>query len=122
MAHILIIEDEEAMALSISFVLEDNGHTSANAQDSLSAHKALSANEFDCVICDVWLGSDDGLDFLSKLRSAGIKTPFIIVSGGGPGRSLENVSTRADMLGAVGMLFKPFGDDELMRLVNIAIA
>ncbi|MEE9328652.1 MAG: response regulator [Parvularculaceae bacterium] len=121
MAEILIIEDEAAMAMAISFVLDNAGHTTQTACDAPSAKKILATSKIDCAICDVWLGNDDGLDLFAKLRSDGVTIPFVIVSGGGPGRTLEAVTTRADMLGAIGILFKPFGDDELLDVIDIAL-
>lgn len=71
----------------------------------------------DGAIIDVWLRGEDGLDVAEKLAERRDRLPFAVMSGGGPGRSLERVTARADALGARGILFKPFDDDELMALV-----
>lgn len=118
MMRILIIEDDPAVAESVQFVLERNGYQTAHAENGSMAKKLLQETHFCGAIIDVWLGEEDGLEVLSGLRAAGNTLPVIVMSGGGPGRSLETVSTRADVLDAASMLFKPFTDDELLRAVS----
>ena len=63
-------------------------------------------------ICHGWRVTVKGnLDLFSS-------TPFVVISGGGPGRTLENVTARADAYGAVRILYKPFEDEELLAALN----
>lgn len=121
MAKILIIEDDDAVAGAIEFILEKNGHAPHRARTTLEASEKLATENWPLALIDVWLGEEDGLSFLSAERARGNMMPCIVISGGGPGKTLENVMARADALGASGMLYKPFEDTELMQEVNRAL-
>ena len=53
--NILIIDDELDICKLISGVLEDEGYTTNNAQNSDNAISILNNNHIDLVILDVWL-------------------------------------------------------------------
>ena len=122
MTHILLIEDDKAVADAIIFVLNKEGFTTTHAPNAQKAAAALASETFDCALVDVWLGDDDGLAFLASQRKAGATLPFIVISGGGPGKTLEHVTARADALEAIGVLYKPFTDEELFEAVSIALS
>ncbi|MCI5043359.1 MAG: response regulator [Aquisalinus sp.] len=121
MAKILLIEDDKAVADSLSFVLQRKNHEITHATNTISAKHELGSKSFDCAFIDVWLGEEDGLEFLADNGELFSETPFIVISGGGPGRTLENVTARADAYGAVRMLFKPFEDTELLDALSLAL-
>lgn len=118
MKSILIIEDDATVAEAVSFVLERNGYNTAHVETGTKAAEMLKKEHFCGALVDVWLGEEDGLDVLARLRAAGNTLPVVVMSGGGPGRTLESVSTRADVLDAAAVLFKPFTDEELLEAVN----
>jgi CheY-like chemotaxis protein len=120
MTHILLIEDDPAVAEAIVFVLQGAGHEITHVPDAAKAAEALEKGHYDCALVDVWLGEDDGLAFLASQRERYFKLPFVVISGGGPGKTLEHVTARADALGAVGVLYKPFTDEELFEAVAAA--
>ncbi|MCI5047009.1 MAG: response regulator [Aquisalinus sp.] len=121
MAKILLIEDDTAVADAISFVLRRNNHEITHVSNTLRAKQELALSSFDCAFIDVWLGKEDGLEFLADNSNLFSTTPFIVISGGGPGRTLENVTARADAYGAVRMLYKPFEDSELLDALSQAL-
>ncbi|WP_306249763.1 response regulator [Parvularcula sp. IMCC14364] len=118
MASILLIEDDHTVADAISFVLTRKGHEVSHAHNTRIARQKLETGSFDCAFIDVWLGEEDGLEFLSEHLDLFSSTPFVVISGGGPGRTLENVTARADAYGAVRILYKPFEDEELLAALN----
>lgn len=118
MKSILIIEDDVSVAEAVSFVLERTGFRTTRVETGAAAAALLKTRHFCGALVDVWLGEEDGLDVLARLRAEGNTLPVIVMSGGGPGRTLESVSTRADVLDACAVLFKPFTDEELLDAVN----
>ncbi|MEM9422702.1 MAG: response regulator [Pseudomonadota bacterium] len=118
MATILIVDDDSSVADVVALVLDGEGHRTDTASDATETLKKLSQGGIQGVILDVWLGADDGLALADKLAQLNEPPPFIVMSGGGPGRSLETVTARADALGARAVLYKPFDDDELIAAVN----
>ena len=120
MPKILIVDDDRAVADSVAMVLGDAGYETEAAHDARTAIAAMKARPPDACLFDVWLGGDDGLALAERAASEGL--PLVVMSGGGPGRSLESVTAKADALGASAMLFKPFDDEELTDAVAKALA
>ena len=119
MATILIVDDDAPVAESLALVLEDAGYKTRQVHDAKAALAAIRMAPPDACLFDVWLDGDDGLALAEKAREAGL--PIVVMSGGGPGRSLESVTAKADALGAAAMLFKPFDDEELTQAVERAL-
>ena len=61
MARILIIDDEEAIRLTLAGILQDEGHTTSLADSAEEALTRLAREDFDLLLLDVWLPGMDGL-------------------------------------------------------------
>lgn len=118
MANLVVVDDDAAVADVVALALRSAGHTTSIAYSTTEAAEALQQESIDGVIIDVWLDGDDGLNLAQQVSTRTPPLPFIVMSGGGKGKTLENVTARADALGAVRVLFKPFDDDELLDAVN----
>ena len=116
--NILIIDDEIDICKLISGVLEDEGYSTYNAQNSDNALAVISSNSIDLIILDVWLeGSKlDGIELLQEIHSSSPEIPIIIISGHG------NVDTAvtAIKIGAYDYLEKPFKTERLMHTIKRA--
>ena len=117
--NILIIDDEIDICKLISGVLEDEGYTTNNAQNSDNAISLLNANHIDLVILDVWLeGSKlDGIELLHYIQKENSSVPVIIISGHG---NIDTAVT-AIRIGAYDYLEKPFKTERLMHTIKRAI-
>ena len=114
---ILIVDDDRGVADAVRMVLEEAGYAvRTSAQEAYRACEEMMPR---LCLLDVWLKGEDGLELAAEARRKGL--PLIIMSGGGPGRSLEAVTARADALGASAVLYKPFDDDELLAAVRRAL-
>lgn len=71
-----------------------------------------------CLILDVRLHRQSGLDFQRRLLDAGIAIPVIFLAATADVR----VSVRGMKQGAVDFLLKPFRDDEILSAVDTALA
>ena len=71
-----------------------------------------------CLILDVWLPGQNGLDFQAQLARANVQIPVIFVSG----HADVHVAVRAMKAGAFEFLTKPVRHEELLNAVNAAIA
>ena len=63
-----------------------------------------------------------GIELLGSLREARPGLPVVMMSGGGPGRTLEQATLSADLAGADLFLYKPFGAEELVGAIRSAVA
>jgi len=76
---------------------------------------------FDLMLLDLWLPNMSGLDFLKSLNGGADRLKVITISGGGPGRSLENALTISEIHGAEAALIKPVTSDELLSAISDAL-
>ena len=70
-----------------------------------------------CLILDVRLPGQSGLDLQDELTRAGINLPIIFITGHGD----IPMSVRAMKAGAVEFLAKPFRDQDLLDAIQIAL-
>ncbi len=121
MTKILVVDDDEIVRESLCAVLREAGHETVEAADGEAGLACLRAEAFELTIVDIWMPKVDGLALLREIRQGGASLPVIIISGGGPGQTLERASAIADSYGAGEVLYKPFEDEELLEAVERAV-
>ncbi len=114
---ILIVDDERGIRETLRGVLEDEGfevETVASGEDCL---KAVEANNFACILLDIWLPGIDGLQTLKTLRDGGNDSSVVMISGHG------NIETavNATKLGAFDFIEKPLSLEKTILTVKNAI-
>jgi two-component system OmpR family response regulator len=115
--HILLIEDDIDTASYLAKGLDESGHTVRQAHDGKEGLFLALDEPYDVMIIDRMLPGLDGLGIIRALRSAGKKTPVLILS------ALGEVDARVEGLRAGGddYLVKPFAFAELLaRLEGLA--
>lgn len=114
--HILVVEDEEHLAVGIRFNLEAEGYRATAVGDGASALKLLrdDATEINMVVLDLMLPGMSGYEVCQAMRETGIDIPVLILSA----RTLTEDRTRGFDVGADQYLAKPFDLDELISRVN----
>ncbi len=110
MPRVLIVEDEEAMAVALREGFQCEGYTVALARDGAAALGAIASESPDLVILDVMLPKVSGLDVLRQLRSQGNSVPILMLTA----RGQEIDKVLGLKLGADDYLTKPFGFMELI--------
>ena len=119
MAHILVIDDDKAVAKSLEFMLKSIGHTVEIRFDGSEGMKAVKSSTFDLVISDIIMPEEDGFGVLHKVKKYDPSMKVILISGGGRISSADYLS-QGKLLGANGVLRKPFSLTELkLKLVEI---
>ena len=78
MHRVLLVEDERAIAESLAFALARDGFTVSHAAN-LAAARPLCAG-CDLIVLDLMLPDGSGFALLLALRSAGQRTPGIVLS------------------------------------------
>ncbi len=112
--HILLIEDDDAVAAFIQKGLAENGYSADRASDGREGRDMAMERRHDVLVVDRMLPHLDGLSIISQLRQAGIHTPVLILS------ALGEVDDRVSGLKAGGddYLVKPFAFDELLARIE----
>lgn len=110
---VLVVDDDEAMALMLVDLLEEYGHLATPAHSVGEALERLETARFLVIVSDLQMHPQGGLDLLEILREQRIETPVILMSAfAAPG-----VEARAREKGAHAFLTKPFDPADLLELV-----
>ena len=78
---------------------------------------ALPGLDFGCVVSDVRMPGIDGIELLKRLKADRRTFPVLIMTGHGD----VPLAVEAMKLGAVDFLEKPFEDDRLIGMIDIAL-
>jgi two-component system OmpR family response regulator len=118
--HILVVEDEEHLAVGIKFNLEAEGYRVTTAGDGASALKRIEegGDQVHLVVLDLMLPGMSGYTVCETLRAGGNDVPVLILSA----RTLTEDRTRGFDVGADQYLTKPFDLDELLSRVKNLLA
>ena len=111
--RVLYVEDNDQLRVSITMLLQGDGREVCACVSAEDALELDAPNPFDLVITDVTLPGISGLELSARLLSADIARWIVLCSG----YQLEEQITQ---LGGrnVRALVKPFGIDELDKLVS----
>ncbi|MBL94879.1 MAG: sigma-54-dependent Fis family transcriptional regulator [Magnetovibrio sp.] len=117
--EILIVDDEADIRSLISEALQDEGYTTREAPDSVSALSTIAIRRPSLILLDIWLqGSPlDGLQILNEVKMIFSDIPIVMMSGHGTIESA--VSAIKD--GAYDFIEKPFKTDRLLLQIERAI-
>ena len=80
--HVLVVDDNADARDLLRFVLAYFGAFVTTAASVPEAMDLLASIAPHVVITDVFLGADDGREFLLQARSRGVRAPFIAISTG----------------------------------------
>lgn len=115
---VVIVDDDEAIRDSLDSLLRSVG---LNVKAFASVQEFLQSGhqkDTKCLVLDVRLPGQSGLDFQRELTAAGIHVPIIFVTGHGD----IAMSVQAMKGGAVEFLTKPFRDQDLLDAVQLGLA
>ena len=115
-SHILIIDDDDKLRQLISRFLIEQGHRITQAASAEEARKHLKGMIFDCLVVDIMMPGESGLDLVRDLKSRLPHIPCLMLTAmGEPGHRLHGLE-----IGADDYMTKPFEPLELaLRLKNI---
>ena len=118
MQHILVVEDEEHLAVGITFNLKRAGYRVTTVGEGPAALKVVQQEPdgVDLVVLDIMLPGMSGYAVCEAIRAAGHKMPILILSS----RTLSEDRIRGFEVGANQYMMKPFDLDEfLSRIRNL---
>lgn len=107
---VLLVEDEQTLAMIIKDTLEGQGfliHTAADGEEGLRLFFDLHP---DVLVADVMMPRMDGFEMVRRIRQTDRRTPVLFLTA----RSAVNDVVEGFELGANDYLKKPFGMQELI--------
>src|SRR4051812_24266327 len=79
--RVLVVDDEEAVMLTIQGILELDGYTVEGTTSGEHAVQLFGSQRFDVVLVDLRLDGIDGTDVLRELRGRSPETVAIVLTG-----------------------------------------
>jgi len=111
---ILLVEDEEALRMTLSDRLRSEGYVVDFAADGEEGLNKATGLPFDLIILDVMLPHRSGFDVCRDIRTAGLATPILVLTA----RDQTMDKVLGLKLGADDYVTKPFDTLELMARIE----
>jgi len=111
---ILVVDDEEIIRDSLSFVLKKEGYRVEEAANGKAALEKIQAGSFELVLTDLEMPEMKGIELLENISGLAPETMVMIITAYG------SIDTAISALreGAVDYLLKPVNFDELLHKVR----
>ncbi len=111
---ILLVEDEEALRMTLRDRLQSEGYVVDFAADGEQGFEKATRLPFDLIILDVMLPRRSGFDLCQDIRQAGLAMPILLLTA--RGQIADKVV--GFKLGADDYVTKPFDTSELMARIE----
>src|SRR6202451_1360323 len=117
--RVLLVDDDEVVRVSLSFVLEQSGFTVTSAANVPEALKYISSESYDVLLSDLHMpGAGDGLTVVSAMRHANPLAVTLLLSA----FPQMEAAAQAILLQADEILFKPMDLTLLLDVIKQRVA
>lgn len=111
---IYIVDDDKSIRESLRGILEDENFSVNDFATGKAMLKALKQERPALILLDVWLGREDGLELLDKIKEEYPALPVLMISGHG---TIEQ-AVQATKKGAVDFLEKPLSIEDVLQRID----
>jgi len=115
---VYVVDDDLGVRQMITRMVRSVSLTAASYESVREFLEHLDAERPGCLVLDVRLPGESGLDLQEHLSRARVALPIVFVTGHGD----IPMSVRAMKLGAVDFIEKPFRDQVLLDAIHAALA
>ncbi len=112
--HILLVEDEETLAIGLEFNLQAEGYEVDLAADGRQALDLYEPGKYDLLVLDLMLPYVDGFEVARRVRSRDARQPILMLTA----RTQAADKVSGFQAGADDYLTKPFHLQELLLRVK----
>ena len=115
--RILIVDDNNSLAKTVSFILKKKGYETLIANTGSEALTHASANQdIDVVLMDIKMPDMNGVETFKKMKEMIPKAEVIMMTA----YAVEDLIAEAMLEGAYGVIYKPLDIDKSIRLIEDA--
>jgi FixJ family two-component response regulator len=115
---VAVLDDDPSVRRALARLLRSAGYLVETFASARAFLERLAVRRPDCLLLDVSMPGQSGLDLHDRLTESGHDIPVIFITGHGD----AFMAARATKAGAVAFLSKPVDDEALLRAVEIATA
>ncbi len=117
-AIVHVIDDDEAMRDSLSFMLEAANYKCITYDSAIAFLEALRGLAPGCVVTDIRMPEMSGLELVRGLRERSLSLPIIVITG----HADVPLAVEAMKAGVADFIEKPFDDEVFLKAVRQAMA
>ena len=114
--RIVCIDDGATIRKTVEYILNRHGYEASAISNPLKALSLVFYLKPDLILCDIDMPELDGYEICAMLRTSSLFRETTIIMLTGKDGFIDRV--RARMVGATDYLTKPFGEGELLMLVE----
>jgi len=115
--RLLVVEDDTALIRALRDGLTAQGFAVDAVSRADEARRQLRLDPYDCVLLDLGLPDEDGVDLLRSVRAEGVPVPVLVLTARG---GLDDRVAGLDA-GADDYLLKPFALPELLARIRALV-
>lgn len=95
---VLVVDDDKTILTMLFKALKNNGIEADLAISGEAALELVKQNKYDLILLDINMRGINGFEVIQKLRSSGLSTPVMVVSGRKKIRTLSTVWRSVPMI------------------------
>jgi len=115
---VFVVDDDPNMLRGVKRLLKEHGYDSVLFPSADAFQKHDDFDQAICVVLDIHLKDDSGIELCDRLKVTGIRLPVIYMTG----RDNDTVRMAAMESGCIAYLTKPFAAQSLMGPIERAYA
>lgn len=115
---ILVIDDDDRVRRLVTKILASDGHLVLTADNGLHGMTVFRQERPDVVVTDILMPEQEGMETILALRRENPSIKIIAMSGSTPEVGDLDFLKMAQMLGADGVLGKPFRAADLLARIR----
>lgn len=112
---VLLLEDEDMLAMLLSEELEENGCTVTRATDGFDGVEKFNQQHFDAIVTDLYMPNMDGIKFLEAIDVKKQSIPVVVITGS----NNQEVRDQLQQLAVTNVFSKPLQPTDLQDLLNL---
>ena len=113
---VAIVDDDSGVRKALQRLLRVHGLDVVVHDSGMKFLESSELHEVECLILDMHMPGMSGVEVLEEVRVVATKLPVVLMTG----RYEVDFAQRSLDAGASAFLRKPFGEDELLRAIEIA--
>jgi FixJ family two-component response regulator len=111
---VFVVDDDPSMLRGVKRLLSAHGYDSMLFSSAEALHKHDDFDHALCVVLDVNLSGDSGIDVNHRLKAAGVSLPVIFITGNdNPAKRMAAMAS-----GCLAYLTKPFVTSSLIETIE----
>ncbi len=112
--NILLVEDEETLAIGLEYNLKEEGYNVVWAKDGKQALEFFDVGNYDMILLDIMLPYFNGFEIAEKIRKTFPQMPILMLTA----RTKAEDKVKGLELGADDYMTKPFHLQELLLRIK----